>query len=255
MKVIIQLVLLIITLFSAWAEFKNKAKLKYKFTLIMIILNIVTPHFLSSLYPLEEPATKEDTNQIKENLNLIKEMIRNISVPTQQMVETEIDKQFKEKFGIRKKAALTEFKIGVDLYNNHFYQRAIEHFEKAINLFDIPAFYFYRGICHAQLSLFEQSIEDYDKAITLNPNDAKAYNNRGLIWQIKGNYEKALKDYNKAITLNPNSNPGEDNDNPPYPNRDQPSHASGFKGVWQRPIENPPYPNPGEDNDNPPSRE
>ena len=44
---------------------------------------------------------------------------------------------------------------------------------------------------------------DYDRAITLNPILADAYNNRGTAKRNLGRHEEALVDYDRAITLNP----------------------------------------------------
>ena len=46
-------------------------------------------------------------------------------------------------------------------------------------------------------------IQDYDKAIALNPDYANAYNNRGVVYGAKGNYALAIQDYGKAIALKP----------------------------------------------------
>ncbi|MFC1987647.1 tetratricopeptide repeat protein [Chloroflexota bacterium] len=40
--------------------------------------------------------------------------------------------------------------------------------------------------------------------IVINPNDAEAYNNRGVTYLEKGEYDRALTDFNKAIKLDPN---------------------------------------------------
>jgi len=44
---------------------------------------------------------------------------------------------------------------------------------------------------------------NYDEAILLNPQDARAYNSRGLSYANLGLYERAIQDYNGAIQLNP----------------------------------------------------
>ena len=46
-------------------------------------------------------------------------------------------------------------------------------------------------------------IEYYTKAIGLNPQHAKAYNNRGLAYADKGNYDQAIDNYTKATELDP----------------------------------------------------
>ena len=48
-------------------------------------------------------------------------------------------------------------------------------------------------------------MEDYDKAIELDPNDAAAYYNRGDFYSNLGQYERAIEDYDKAIQLNPDA--------------------------------------------------
>jgi Flp pilus assembly protein TadD len=48
------------------------------------------------------------------------------------------------------------------------------------------------------------ALADLNKAIAIDPNDAKAYYNRGVLYHEQGKLELALVDYNKAIALNPN---------------------------------------------------
>ena len=53
------------------------------------------------------------------------------------------------------------------------------------------------------LKQYKEAIADYDKAIELNPKDAKAYNNRGVAKRQLKQYKEAITDYDKAIKLNP----------------------------------------------------
>jgi tetratricopeptide (TPR) repeat protein len=46
-------------------------------------------------------------------------------------------------------------------------------------------------------------IADYTQVIRLTPNDADAYNNRGVAWYYKGDNDRAIVDYTEAIRLNP----------------------------------------------------
>ena len=41
------------------------------------------------------------------------------------------------------------------------------------------------------------------KTYSLDSNSAKAYNNRGVAWDKKGDYDRAISDYSKAIELKP----------------------------------------------------
>ncbi|MER9678890.1 tetratricopeptide repeat protein [Mesorhizobium sp. M0184] len=51
---------------------------------------------------------------------------------------------------------------------------------------------------------------DYGQAIMLDPAHAKAFRNRGRIWQKKGEDDRAIADYDKAISLDPKGAPGYD---------------------------------------------
>jgi Flp pilus assembly protein TadD len=46
--------------------------------------------------------------------------------------------------------------------------------------------------------------DSYTQAISLNPGDGAAYNNRGLAYYDKGRYDKAIADFIQAISLNSN---------------------------------------------------
>ena len=46
---------------------------------------------------------------------------------------------------------------------------------------------------------FDRSLPDYDKALTLEPNSAFTYNNRGYAFKLKGDHERAFADYSRSI--------------------------------------------------------
>jgi protein O-mannosyl-transferase len=50
----------------------------------------------------------------------------------------------------------------------------------------------------------ERALENYNKAISLEPGKAQPYNNRGKIYFDRGEIDKAIADYNKCIELEPN---------------------------------------------------
>ena len=53
------------------------------------------------------------------------------------------------------------------------------------------------------LKQYERAIQDFDKAIQLNPNYDKAYNNRGGAFYNLGQYARAVQDFGKALELKP----------------------------------------------------
>ena len=50
---------------------------------------------------------------------------------------------------------------------------------------------------------YSEAIEDYTKAIELDPKCFSAYEMRGMARDFKKKYREAIKDYDKAIKLNP----------------------------------------------------
>ena len=54
------------------------------------------------------------------------------------------------------------------------------------------------------MGLYNSAIDDFTRAIELDPNDAKAYNNRGIAYRYLGEYQQAIDDSTKAIELDSN---------------------------------------------------
>jgi tetratricopeptide (TPR) repeat protein len=50
---------------------------------------------------------------------------------------------------------------------------------------------------------YEESIEDYDTVLEIDPKLANAYINRGSAYSHLGEYEKAIADYEKGLELDP----------------------------------------------------
>lgn len=89
---------------------------------------------------------------------------------------------------------------------NH--KEAIQNYDKAIELNpEYCVAVFRRGRSKRALGRYEEAImaiQDYDKAIELDPNDAVAFRNRGYSKQSLHQHQEAIKDYDKAIELDPN---------------------------------------------------
>lgn len=62
---------------------------------------------------------------------------------------------------------------------------------------------FQYGNVQTLLGQKDMAIKAYSKAISLNPRDAKIYNNRGIDYGEKGEHDLAIKDFTKAIELKP----------------------------------------------------
>lgn len=107
--------------------------------------------------------------------------------------------------GKLKKEATINFFEGVRYSNEGQRELAYSYFSKAIKAVpDFSSAYFERGIVNGRLNLYPQAVSDFTKAIDLNPQDAAAFNNRGLAY-ARGlkQYEKAIDDFTKAVVLDP----------------------------------------------------
>ena len=94
---------------------------------------------------------------------------------------------------------------GVLYQDQQKYKLALDDYNKAIELNPNHAnAYVNRGVLYKDLQKYDLALSDYSKAIDINPNDANAYYNRGNLYYNQQKYELALSDYNKAIELNPN---------------------------------------------------
>ena len=60
-----------------------------------------------------------------------------------------------------------------------------------------------RGLAYCDKGNLDQAIADYDQAIALDPQFALAYYNRGLAYYGKGDLDRAIADYDEAIALDP----------------------------------------------------
>ena len=83
-------------------------------------------------------------------------------------------------------------------------QRAISNFDEAIRLDPQAArAYYLRGIAYNRLGHPERAIQDFDEAIRLDPQDASVYFSRGVAWGTIGEFQRAKSDYDEAIRLDP----------------------------------------------------
>jgi len=98
-------------------------------------------------------------------------------------------------------------KKGVSLFDQGNYEEALEQFNKAIEL--NPKNYIahnYVGLVYFELRAYDQAIEYFNKAIELKPNRFMAHNRLGICYYQQKKYDLAIEQFNKAIELNPDRN-------------------------------------------------
>jgi tetratricopeptide (TPR) repeat protein len=138
------------------------------------------------------------------NLDELEELLRSGK-------DEEAYKQIKEDRGITAEILMNE---GITFGTLGDYSISISYFELAEKIAEddkiiervrvnLAVSYYNRGNAYGKLKKHEKAIEDYNKAIALDPEYAVAYNNRGTAYDELKKHEKAIEDYNKAIALNP----------------------------------------------------
>ena len=91
----------------------------------------------------------------------------------------------------------THFKYSEIVKNNSaLYEESMQDFNKAIELEKNASFYFKRGIVKICLEKYEEAVNDFDKAVELKNDDYDFYYWHGIAEYFCKNYEKASKDFN-----------------------------------------------------------
>lgn len=95
------------------------------------------------------------------------------------------------------------FKAAVQLYQMGNYRSALNNINFSIQLDSLNSdFYYNRGvILYEQFNQLDSAILDMTKTIKIDPNDWRAYQNRGYYNYLLENYDKVLTDINKVIDL------------------------------------------------------
>ncbi|MDZ8187916.1 MAG: tetratricopeptide repeat protein [Nostoc sp. ChiSLP02] len=95
------------------------------------------------------------------------------------------------------------YQEGINKYEEGNYEGAVQDFNRLIELEPQNALaYNKRGDAYYRLGDYEQAQADSSQAISLNPQDANAYYDRGFALYELGKYKEAIADYTKTIELN-----------------------------------------------------
>ncbi|MEH2328248.1 tetratricopeptide repeat protein [Nostoc sp.] len=84
------------------------------------------------------------------------------------------------------------------------YPEALQDFDRAIELNPKDDWVIAsRGQTYRSMKRYPEALQDFNRAIELNPKDDWALTNRGEIYRLMKRYPEALQDFNRAIELNP----------------------------------------------------
>ena len=100
-------------------------------------------------------------------------------------------------------AARAWFSVGYLFHTKEMWEKAIDAYDKAMDLNPDFVAYNQRGIAKSKLSQYKTALNDFDKAIELNPDEAGTFSNRGVVKLELGEHEAAFADFDRAIQLQP----------------------------------------------------
>jgi len=83
------------------------------------------------------------------------------------------------------------------------FDEAIENYYKAIQINpDYPDAQYNLGIALAAKGRSDEAIENYRNAIQINPNNCEALDNLGMVLTARGQFDEAIGDFRQAIQIN-----------------------------------------------------
>ena len=110
----------------------------------------------------------------------------------------------RQKDFLRQVRSRAHLAAGLEHFDCGRYDRAIEDFTKAIELDPMQIKpYMLRGEAHGLRGRDDRAIEDFTRAVRLRPDSHWAHNSRGLAYSHMGRQHRAIQDLTRAITLKP----------------------------------------------------
>lgn len=104
--------------------------------------------------------------------------------------------------GSRDASAFTS--AGVSHLQKGEYDQAINDFDRAIALQPgLVVAWRNRGLAHKEKGDYDRALADYEQALVFAPTDARIYNERGLAYAGMSDFPNAIADFNRAIALKP----------------------------------------------------
>ena len=98
----------------------------------------------------------------------------------------------------------TDYHAANRLFEDGDYERALEAYRDALDD-DSEHIHAQRGLARTllQLGRYDESLNQFNSAIALEPDFAGSYANRGILYDRMGHHQLALEDYRTALQLDP----------------------------------------------------
>ena len=96
------------------------------------------------------------------------------------------------------------FMRGLDLYHQEKYNDSLQAYNRALEL-DPNDFEAWnnKGIDEGFLGKYDAALQSFGNAVAINESYAEAWYNMGVIYDFKGYYQTAVQAYKKATQINP----------------------------------------------------
>lgn len=106
----------------------------------------------------------------------------------------------------KNQTAMDFYTKGLDESKNEKYEKAIEYFEKAINIDAEFAFAWDNmGLCFRKLNNYDKSLEAYKKSLEIDPKGIMPLQNIAIVYQYKQEYQNAIDSYERLIEIDKNN--------------------------------------------------
>lgn len=100
-------------------------------------------------------------------------------------------------------AELSPHRRGDIFMARRMYREAIEAYREGIR--EVAVMYNKIGIAYHHLMNFDAALENYRKALMIQPDYAEAINNIGTVYYAKKDYRRAIREYERALRITPRS--------------------------------------------------
>ncbi len=95
----------------------------------------------------------------------------------------------------------------LEAHSNNQFSRAISIYGSILHLKLDPVIrslvYNHRGMAWFALAENQKALEDFSKALRFNEENVRAWTNRGLVYRVEGKFDQSLEDYRRAIDITP----------------------------------------------------
>lgn len=96
---------------------------------------------------------------------------------------------------------------GIAYYRMQNYENAVDEFKAALKIDELPELsmdiLYYMGSSYREEAKYQEAQDVYTKLLKDDQDNASVYGDRAYCYQCMGEYKKSLEDYDKAISLKP----------------------------------------------------